>query len=223
MPGYVRGTPRDQMVFVPINATLHYGWKSPDLAALSGISAADLKTQLGHMSATEAAAVAGALLVLGANSPKPARYTKKFPAAPTSQRGSVSTFAAFNKAAAAVGAGWTQSGRAKSVRLTAATANKRSQTAVAELSNGLLYAFPMPVADFTLVSADLGLQAAGQISALEAAKLATGMKGTRPGKVSIEDSGGLLTTYFSTANLDEALAAGFSLVEGERIQFPSAI
>lgn len=219
MSSYTRGRKRDVITFVPTNAVLHYGWKAPDLAAISGISSADLTADLGHMDAAAAQAVASALLVFGANSPKPARAFKKIAGAPTTSAGSVSTFVAYNKRAAAATAGWSVRGSQKGVKLTAPVAGRRSQTAVAELSNGLLYAFPMNQEDFALVGSTLGLQAAGQISAVEATKLATGMKNTRPGRASLEDSGGKLSTFFSTASRDSATSAGFSIDSEEVIQF----
>ncbi|OLP19815.1 hypothetical protein BST81_03535 [Leptolyngbya sp. 'hensonii'] len=222
MSAYTRGRKRDQLRFVNINDILLYGWNTVDLAAATGISAADLKNQLGHLTAAEADAVANRLMVLGANSPKPARAIKVIPNAPTTAAGSVSTFIAYNKRAVAQAAQWKVGGAQKGVRLTAPVAGKRSQTAVAELSNGVLYAFPMNQSDFTLVGETLGLQAAAQISSVEAKKLATGMSSTRPGQAGLEDSEGLLSTFFSTAKRDDATAAGFSIISEERILYPAA-
>lgn len=219
MSSYTRGRKRDVLTFVNINATLLYGWNAPDLAAAAGVSSADLNTQLGHLGATAAAAIATGIMVMGANAPKPARAVKKVAGAPTSSAGSISTYIAFDKRAAAATAGWSVRGSQRGVRLSAPVAGKRSQTAVAELSNGLLYAFPMNQEDFALVGSTLGLQAAAQISAVEATKLATGMKQTRPGRASLEDSGGILTAFFSTSARDAAVAAGFSVVSEEVIQF----
>lgn len=222
MSAYTRGRKRDQLTFVRINdVPLLYGWNAPDLAAATGISSGDLTTQLGHLTAVAAAAIAGGLMVFGANSPKPARATKKIAGAPTSSAASVSTYCSYNTRAAATGAGW-RVGKQKSVRLRAAVAGRRSQTAVAELSNGLQYAFPMNIDDFTLVGSTLGLQAASQVSTTEAKKLATGMTGTRPGRASLEDSGGILRTFFSTSARDAAVAAGFSIDEEEVIAYTAA-
>lgn len=223
MSAYTRGRKRDQLRFVNINDIFLYGWNTVDLAAATGISAADLNLQLGHLEADAASVIVGRIMVLGANSPKPARAVKVIPGAPTTAAGSVSTYLAYNKRAAAQTAGWKIGGVQKGVRLTAPVAGKRSQTAVAELSNGLLYAFPMNQDDFTLVGSTLGLQSASQISSLEAKKLATGMSSTRPGKASLEDSGGILSSFFSTASRDAATAAGFSIVEEERILYPALV
>lgn len=223
MSSYVRGTKRTVLTFVPLNTVLQYGWKSPDLAALTGISAGDLATELGHLTPTAAAAIANRVMVIGANSPKPARYSKKFPNAPTTARASVSTFIGYNSAIAATAGGWTRSSKSKGVKLRAPGGSRRKQTAVATLSNGALYAFSLDTPDFNLVSPDLGLQSSSQISSQEALRLVTGTSGTRPGRMRIVDSGGDLTTFFSTANRDSAQAAGFDLVDEELIEFPAAV
>lgn len=222
MSASTRGRKRDQLRFVNINDVFLYGWSTVDLAAATGVSAADLSTQLGHLDATAASGGTGSVLVLGANSPKPARAVKRIPNAPTTAPGSVSTFVAYNKRVAATTAGWTISGGQRSVRLRAAAAGKRSVTAVAELSNGVLYAFPMNAEDFALVGSSLGLQGAAQISAIEAKKLATGMSSTRPGRAALEDSGGMLSSFYSTASRDSATAAGFDILSDEKVLYPGA-
>lgn len=222
MSASTRGRKRDQTRFVNINDVFLYGWATVDLAAATGVSAADLSAQLGHLDATAASATSGAVLVLGANAPKPARAVKRIPSAPTTSPGSVSTFVAFNKKVAATTAGWTISGNPRGVRLRAAAAGKRSLTAVATLSNGLLYAFPMNSEDFALVGSSLGLEGAAQISSVEAKKLASGMSSTRPGRAALEDSGGMLSSFYSTASRDTAAAAGFDILSDEKLLFPGA-
>lgn len=223
MPEYTRGSLRDQLTFVPLNAIFHYGWKTVDLAARTGISAADIKTQLGHMTAAEAEAVASRIMVTGANSPKPARVVKRDPTAPISQPQSTSTYCAFNKLAAAGTAGWSLSKPARGVRLTANVDGKRSVTAIAELSNGVLYAFPLNRVDFDLYSPTLGLQSAAQITtAAERNALVTGSR-TKPGRCSIEAGGGVFATYFSTASETAAIAAGFNIEKPEFVEHPAVV
>ncbi|MBW4482913.1 MAG: hypothetical protein KME14_10250 [Tildeniella torsiva UHER 1998/13D] len=219
MPEYTRGSLRDVLTFVPMNARLHYGWKTVDLAARTGISAADIKTQLGHMTAAEAQAVASAILVTGANSPKPARVVKRDPTAPISQPSSTSTFVAFNKLAAAAAGGWSLSKPARGVRLTANVDGKRSVTAIAELSDGTLYAFPLNRVDFDRVATVLGLDSAVSITtATERNRLVTGSR-TKPGRCSIEDNGGVFQTFFSTAAESAAIAAGYNIEKPEFIEY----
>jgi hypothetical protein len=221
MPAYVRGTPRNNLTFVRVNDyPLLYGWRAPDFSSFTGITAADI-TALGHLTAVGAAAVPNRIMILGANSPKPARVTKKLSPGVTTERGSVSTFCAYNQGAAAVAAGWATSRGAKGVSVKPAAAGRRSQTAVAELSNGVLYAFPLNSSDFAIAAADLGLQSAGQISATERKRLATGMSKTRPGKAAKEDSDGLFVTYYSTASADTAATAGWDILSSEVVQFSS--
>lgn len=215
MPAYTRGQTRDILTFVPLNAVFYYGWKTIDLAARTGLSAADLTTQLGHVDAATAQAVAGSIMVTGANSPKPGRVTRRDPTAPVSAPATTSTYIAFDKGAAATAAGWTLSTPSRGVRLTANVDGKRSITAIAELTNGALYAFPLNKADYTTHSGALGLQDAASIgTASERNRLVTGSK-TKPGKASLDS----FSTFYSTANADTAIAAGFNLLSDEFIEY----
>lgn len=224
MPEYTRGTLRDVLTFVPINARFFYGWKTVDLSARTGISAADIKTQLGHRTAAEAAGVASSIMVTGANSPKPARVVKRDPTAPISQPSSTSTYIAYNALASAAAGGWSLSKPSRGVRLTANVDGKRSVTAIAELSNGALYAFPLNRVDFDVYAATLGLQSAGQITtATERNALVTGSR-TKPGRVSIEPlGGGIFQTYYSTASEEAAIAAGFNVERPEFIEYGAGV
>lgn len=222
MPEYTRGELRDVLTFVPINAIFHYGWKTVDLAARTGISAADIKTQLGHMTPAEATAVANRIMVTGANSPKPARVVKRDATAPISQPASTSTFIAYTSLAAATTAGWTLAKAARGVRLTANVDGKRSVTAIAELSNGALYAFPLNRVDFDRVAGTLGLQSAAQITTtLERNALVTGSR-TKPGRCSIEDNGGVFATFFSTDAETAAITAGYNIERPEFVEYGGA-
>lgn len=219
MPAYTRGSTREILTFVKINPILMYGWKAPDLAAKLGISAGDLDINLGHMDAVTAQAVAGAILVTGANSPKPARVVKRDRTAPVNQTASTSTFISYDRAAAATADGWTLSSPARGVRLTANLPGQRSITAIAELSNGALYAFPMNQADFSLVAAELGLQDAASITtATERQRLITGAR-TRPGKCSKIQGTGIMSTYFATDAESAAIAAGWNIDAPEYVEF----
>jgi hypothetical protein len=223
MPEYTRGQYRDNLVFVPLNTVFHYGWKTKDLANAIGISQADLVTQLGHMTPVQADAVANRIMVTGANSPKPARVVKRDRTAPISQAASTSTFLAYNKLSAATAAGWSLAGRARGVRLTANVDGRRSVTAIAELSNGLLYAFPLSRVDFDRVAPTLGLQDAASINTtLERSKLATGSR-TKPGVCATDNNGGSFSTFFATDAADTLPAAGYDIISDEYIEFDAAL
>ncbi|MEA5447323.1 hypothetical protein VB780_02000 [Leptolyngbya sp. CCNP1308] len=223
MPEYTRGALRDVLTFVSLNSVFHYGWKTVDLAARTGISAADIKTQLGHLTAVEAAAVANAIMVTGANSPKPARVVKRDPTAPISQPSSTSTFVGHTSLAAASAGGWSLAKAARGVRLTANVDGKRSVTAIAELSNGALYAFPLNRVDFDRVAVVLGLLSAAQITTtLERNALVTGSR-TKPGRCSIEDNGGVFSTYFATDAEAAAIAAGYNIDSPEFVEYGAAV
>lgn len=222
MPASTRGVLRDQLTFVLVNPVFAYGWSAPDIAAASGVSTADLKTGLGHMDATEAAAIAGVVMVTGANAPKPGRVIKKIANSPVGQRASVSTFVAFNRLATANAAGFRGGTRARSVSLSAPGAGKRTYSGVVELSNGLLYLQPIDsIAGTPERREAFGIQIASQISATEFLKIARGCR-TKPGRAEIElgEGGGFATLPFSTDKQDDVSAlAGASIKETEFLEY----
>ena len=222
MPASTRGRLRDVLTFVLVNPVFAYGWNAPDLAEAAGVSAADLKTALGHMTASEAAAVANVVMVTGANAPKPMRVTKRNNQAPIGQSASTSTFCAFDKLAAANGEGFKRSGYARSVRLTAPGTARRTFSGVVELSNGLLYLQPVDAQAATPERrAVLGMQTAAEISATELLKVARGST-DRPGRAEIPlGDGGLVASLpFSTAAEDDVkLQDGWSIIQSESVAY----
>lgn len=218
MSAATRGRLRDQQTFVAVNAILHFGWNAPDLAAAVGITSAELKTQLGHMTASEALAVSGAILVTGANAPKPARVTKTDKTAPATQVGSTSSFVAYNKVAAAAAGGWKRTKRPRSVTITAPGTGRRTFTGIVTLSNGLHYAQPVASSDATEeVRTALGIQIASQISSTELAKVARGCT-SKPAKVRLANGAVLPVSHDKIDSIPE----GASLIEQEFAEFTSA-
>lgn len=222
MPASTRGRLRDNLTFVLINPVFAYGWNAPDFAAQAGITEADLATALGHMDAATASAVANVVMVTGANAPKPMRVTKRNADAPIGQSASNSTFCAYDKLAAANGAGFKRSGYARSVRLTAPGASRRTFSGVVELSNGLLYLQPVDAQAATAERrAVLGMQTAAEISATELLKVARGST-DRPGRAEIPlGEGGLVASLpFSTAAEDDVkLQDGWSIIQSESVAY----
>jgi hypothetical protein len=220
MPIYTRGKKRDNMVFVHANPVILWGYKTKDLAALSGISATDLATQLGHIKSETAQGLVGAILVVGANAPKPPRVTKKLTAGTTSSQRSVSTYCSTTTLSIALQNGWTMSKGNRGVILRAASLNRPSQTAVAKLSDGTLYAFPMNSADFKAYGTRLGLQDATTLkSDQERNSLVSGCRLPRPGKASLELSDGSTFSSFFSSNHDIG-ANGFSQMTSEIVLKP---
>jgi tryptophan synthase alpha subunit len=219
MAASVRGVKRDQLTFVLINPVFAYGFKTADLAASAGVSAADLKTGLGHMTAVEAAAVAGVVMVTGANAPKPARVTKRLANAPVGSRASISTFVAYDKLTTANAIDFSLSKRARSVSLRPPTANKRQFSGVVELSNGLQYLQSIDAAAATADRrATLGIQTAAEISDIEVRKVARGCR-TKPGRVAVDlGDGATASLPFSTAKENDARTIG-SLIDLEFIEY----
>lgn len=219
MPAYTRGVERNVLTFVKVNPMFMYGWRAPDIADKLGISAADLVNELGHMTVTQASQVAGALLVTGANSPKPMRVVKRDKTAPVTQAASTSTFISFDKTVAATNAGWIISNYGRGVGLVPEFSGNRSLTAVIELPNGAMYCFPMNLGDFTLVKADLGLQNAATITtATELNKLVAGSR-TKPGRCEKALGSGNFSGFYAPASKETAIQKGFTIKTDARIEY----
>lgn len=217
MPSYTRDKKRDQLTYVPMNSILYYGFNTKDLSALAGVSAADLSALLGHVPGETAAATANIILVLGANSPKPPRVTRKLENASPGTQQSVSTFCAPGKLATAIAAKWNVSKKGTSVSLRPPRPASGSQTAIAELSDGTLYAFSMNKEDFAAYGSILGLKQASSIrSATERGKLVAGSTRPKPGRAKLVlDSGATISSFYSTEAADELADGGWDIIDDE--------
>lgn len=191
MPAYTRGRKRDQLRYVKVNPVLWYGFKTVDLSAIAGVSAADL-TALGH---TANPTGTGALLCIGANAPKPPRVTKKIAGASSTSQGSTSTFCAYDRLPQAAAAGWSvgKSGREVGLRTSG-----RSVTALVEIApGGVMYAFSMNAGDFASYGAELGLKSASSITTeAEINRVVFGSSLPRPGRASKELTTGTITSFY---------------------------
>lgn len=215
MPTFTRGKKRDTMVFVAVNNVLRFGWKSKDLSSVTGVSATDI-TNLGHQPQTSLTGT-GLILVIGAQSPKPARVTRKLSGASVGQQQSVNTYCAFDKLAAALGAGWNLSKASRGVTIRGASADRSGLTAIATLSDGSKYCFPLNKADYDSYGAALGLETAATITnATERAQLVSGCSKPRPGKAALQLAGGsTFSSFFSTAKMGDLLTAGYDVLAEE--------
>lgn len=213
-----RGKKRDTLVYVLVNASTYYGWKRKDLASLSGVTEADLTT-IGHLKAEGATLAAGSRIIIGAKNPQPARITRRITTATVGQQQSISTFCAYDKTAAALGAKWTVAQSRKAVTLQAPSASRGSQTAIATLSDGSKYCFSMNKADFDSYATELGLDAASTITTeTERNKLVSGSTRPKPGRAAkrLED-GSSFSSFFSSAKQGDMLGAGYSILSEEMV------
>lgn len=217
MPAYLRGQPRDEPVAaraVSATANTFYGFKRKDIENVQGINRTDVSA-LGHFTLT--ALPQGALTFYRATSPKPPRVTKVATRNPNStQQGSVSTFLSVGSERTAINAGWNLVSGRKVVNL---KITARYLTAIALLSDGTFYCFPMNIDDFGSFGADLGLIAPNTITtATERARLVMGCSRPRPARVGRQvGNGGKFSSFCSFNSLDSALAAGFYFISGELI------
>lgn len=220
MPASTRGQLRDQRVFVKINSALAFGWATADLSTAAGVSSADLKTGLGHLSEVEAMAAAGLVLVTGANAPKPARVTKKLRNAPIGTRASLSTYISFDKliAAAALGFRLSKPGR-PSPALRPFNGLTRTATGVVTLSNGLHCAVPIdPSVATEALMTQLGIQSRTEVSATEMLRVVRGAR-SKPGHVQITLENGVLASLpFSSAKETDAATIG-TILKRETVEY----
>ncbi|MGK7899769.1 MAG: hypothetical protein AB4372_40665, partial [Xenococcus sp. (in: cyanobacteria)] len=158
---------------------------------------------------------AAALYFFRASAPKPARMRKQLIKNPTAaQQGSINTFVAIGNLSAAFGEGWTLAHGQQRVSL---TKNSRTTTAIATLSNGLLYAFPMNTDDFNTFGTELGLQDSTTINTNnELERLISGTKNPIPGKATKLLAGGAkMTSFFASDQLGNLAANNWSVISAE--------
>ena len=216
MPSYTRDITRDQFVFVPVNTKILYGFKTKDLASIGGVSSADL-TALGHLTASAAMAQSGKIYVVGASAPKPPRVSKKLNNAAVGTQKSISTYCGKPNLGSALTAGWNVAKNGHGVTLQAASASSGSLTAIATLSDGSRYCFPMNKADFDAHGAALGLESSTTITTTaEKDSLVRGSSKPKPGRASKKTaSGGTFSSFYSSGT--DVSAAGYNIIEDELV------
>lgn len=194
MPSYTRNKRRDVTAYVKVTPVLLYGFRTKDLSQVTGVSSGDL-TALGHVNTL----ASGAIACFGANAPKPPRVSKRIANAPAGSQGSVSTFCAYDKLAAALSAGWSLAKDGIDVGL---RTSGKSVTAIVEIApNGVLYAFPMNAADFASYGETLGLESAATLTNAEMQRLVRGSTYPKPGRAIKElDTGGSVSSFYAPAN-----------------------
>lgn len=216
MSTYTRGKKRTSLVFVLINNFMYFGFKPKDITAFAGISASDV-TALGHVA--PGALANDKILVIGAQSPKPPKVTKKLTNATVGQQQTVSTFCSYPSIATAQAAGWNLTKGRRGVALRAKSANRSSLTAIATLSDFSLYCFPMNKADFESYGAELGLKSSVNITNdIERGKLVSGASTPYPGRAAkLLADGSTFSSFFSSAKLGDVSQAGYDILSEERV------
>lgn len=225
MPAYLRGQQRDILTYVRANPRLLYGFSTKNFSTREGISEADM-TALGHLTPAAANQVANAIRVFAANAPKPPRFRKRLANATTAQAATTNTFGSYNAIGTAEAAGWRLSKPGRAVILRRPSAAARSITAIAVLSDGTFYAFPMNKADFDSYGAALALLSSTQITTEnERNALVSGSSYPKPGKAALKlGNGSTFSSFYSTAasltSGSGETALAFSVQSRERVLTP---
>jgi hypothetical protein len=179
----------------------------------TGVSDTELQT-IGHIRIRESGAAlpSGAILLLRCNAPTPPRVTLKTRDGNGNLTGNtVSTFCDSTKVRDAIEAGW----RLAKPGLSAGVGRtKKSVIAAAELSNGLLYVFPITIADYDQYAEVLDLVSSTEVNTpAERAKLIRGCSAPRPGQAKLVFPDG--TTFTSFYGKDADLDGGFIKLSDE--------
>lgn len=216
MPAYTRNKKRKNLVWVPVNEFTYFGFKTKDFSSVAGITTSDI-TALGHIAAGNEPL--GFIKIIGAQAPHPPRVSKKIPNAQAGQQKTVSTYCGYLNLTSAQNSRWNIIQSRKSVLLRSASAYRGSLTAIAELSNGALYCFPMNKSDFELYGGELGLKSSATVTTnARKAKLVSGSSIPYPGKASkLLDDGSTFASFFSTASQGTISTAGYDIVQEERV------
>lgn len=244
MPPSTRGRSRDQVCYVPVTMVgatpkLLYGFKTKDIAALSGVSSADLTTQLGHIYGTNGVFTfpAGTIPIFGANAPKPPRVTKALSgttATPTPTEGepapapapatgkSISTFCGVDKVVSARNGGWNLSGQGRGITVRGKNTSLSQCTVLIEIPGNGIYAYRLNKTDFDTYQTALGLRTLGDgetgLNETERASIYFGASAPKPGKASIKTVVNGRTSTFSTfyppAQANALASAGWALTQG---------
>lgn len=217
MPAYTRGKKRGDIKYVKVTTNMFFGFKPKDISSIAGVTEGDIAA-LGHIA--PGSVPPAAILVLGANAPKPPRVSRRIKTATVGQQQTVGTFCGFDKMADAQEKGWNIVKYRKGVMLRAVNASRGSQTAIAELSDGSLYCFPMNKADFELFGAELGLKSSATVqSETEKSKLVSGSSTPYPGKASkLLEDGSTFSSFFSTSKGSEtAFNGAYDVISEEKI------
>ena len=215
MPSYSRGKTRDNLVAVNVYEearNIFYAFKTKDLASLNGVATSDIQA-LGHRLIDTLPD--GSLFFLRAQTPKPPRARKVINKNPNvGEQGSVSTFYGYGRERQVLAAKWDLSTPAKAVNL---RSKSRYLTAIAKISNGALYAFPMNKRDFDNYGGILGLLSPNQITTdTEQSKLVTGSSRPKPGKASKDLGGGAsFSSFYSFDAVSQIRGENFSIISSE--------
>lgn len=216
MPFSARGKTKENLVFVAINDFLYFGFKSKNLSSLPGISASDISA-LGHLQISGVSD--GKIRILGASAPKPPKVSKKIENATPGQQQSVSTYCGYDSLIDAEVVGWRLIKGRQLVALKAVNDFRGSLTAIAKLTDGSLYCFPMNRDDFASYGLELGLKSALDITTESQRKqLVSGASIPYPGRASkILSVKSRFSSFFSSANQTDIAALGYDILSEERI------
>lgn len=208
MPKATLGKKRDKITIVKATANIFYSFATRDLAALPGVGSADL-TALGHIAA--GTPQAGAIVVEGANAPRPARFRKRLSGTadnPITQE-SVTTFGdgtSTNSINAAGAEGWRMVKPPTEVGM--GTTAKGKNVAI-RLSNGAYAIRNIPIDYATEANATLF----GWELTLSDATIAKAVRGAKNMKAATVkkrlDAGGVVTLPCKKTKLSGAYNAGY--------------
>ncbi len=204
------------------SAGLYYGFKSREFTG-TGISDGDLTLQLGWIippSIIPDFLDPNALVIVGANAPKPPRFSKKTTAAGGTSGvipKSLTLFCSPEKTAAARAAGWNLAKKGIGVKFVSENSSARQMTCFVKISSttgtaDFFYGFSCDKSTFTNYGGILGLQSPQQLTAEQREKKCfVGASSPKPKRATLKTANGEISTFCSADKIYDLISEGWRI------------
>ncbi|MGL4498580.1 MAG: hypothetical protein ACRC78_12655 [Planktothrix sp.] len=223
MPASTRDKKRDRLCMVRMNsAGVYYGFKTREFTG-TGISDGDLNSQLGWIlppSTIPEFLDPNSLLIIGANAPKPPRFSKKTTAGETSTGvipQSLSLFCSPEKISNARASGWTLAKKGIGVKFVSENSSARQMTCFVKVSattgtGDFFYGFSCDKSTFTNYGAILGLQSPQQLTSEQREKRCfVGTSSPKPKRASLKTASGNVSTFCGEDKIYNLISEGWGV------------
>ena len=201
---------------------LYYGFKSREFSG-TGISDGDLNAQLGWIippSTIPSFLDPNALLIIGANAPKPPRMSKKTTATGDATGlipKSLTLFCSPEKMATARAAGWNLAKKGIGVKFVGQNSDSRQMTCFVKVpattgTADFFYGFSCDKSTFVNYGAILGLQSPQQLTAEQREKRCfIGASSPKPKRASLKTANGQVSSFCSEEKIYDLIAEGWAI------------
>lgn len=204
------------------SAGVYYGFKSREFTG-TGISDGDLNSQLGWIippSVIPGFLDPNAITIVGANAPKPPRFSKKTTATGEISGDipkSLSLFCSPEKIAVARAAGWTLAKKGIGVKFVSENSSARQMTCFVKISAttgtaDFFYGFSCDKGTFTNYGVILGLQSPQQLTAEQREKRCfVGGSSPKPKRATLKTANGSVSSFCSADKVYDLISEGWEV------------